>query len=100
MVEEVAVIEGTVINSQTGEGIMTEVVKVLNETKQEVIVVGDTDSRGEFSVLAPVGRRYWVCALGQYFQPVCYQLVDQEGNWVELPKEGFRISLKTVPIKL
>lgn len=100
MPEELAIIEGTVIRSDTGEGIMSEVITVRDQTQQQEIVVGYTDSRGEFSVLAPVGQKYFVCAMGQSFQPVCIKLTDQEGAWVELPKDGFRIRIETVPVSL
>jgi len=83
-----------VVDSETGRAVYYAVVKIC-EDAGNIAAESSTDMKGEFSVDVPVGTRYKACAFSQIYDPVCFEVKDDRGDWVPLGEEGRRIRLDT-----
>lgn len=88
-----AIIEGFA-RDERDRPILFGVIKVLDERGAEV-KVGNTDADGEFHVDVPEGQKYQVCLLTERYEPLCSEVLDEQGDWTPLPEEGRRLRLDT-----
>lgn len=89
-----AIIEGFVVDTETGRPVFYAVVKIFDDAGN-IVAECSTSMKGEFSADVPEGIRYKVCAFSQIYDPVCFEVLDDRGDWVPLGEEGRRVRLDT-----
>ena len=95
-----AIIEGMAVDGDDGSPIIFGVIQIRDQSKQNIIATTNTDEKGEFSVDVPEGQKYWCCLFGQIYQPICFQVTSDIGEWDPLPSEGRRVRVETIKVTL
>ena len=93
------ILEGLAVDGDDGSPIIFGVIQVRDQSKQNILATTNTDERGAFSVDVPEAK-VWCCLFGQIYQPICFQVTDDEGAWNPIPPEGRRVRVETIKVTL